>query len=283
MEMNLSWKKFIQDKIKENNDVFQTHIEFEQLIQNIVSHPQSMLLNLRYIIKYIRTGDPFHTYQFGSKSYEKIDYKKTIKLKDNRNSLCTIMYWCKFGKRTTINGLEKTLEDLFESFWKSPLRTLSAGMLDLKRDKQVHTIANNTLKLYREKKITCSLLFCDIDNFRKINDTLGHDYGDQAILEISSIIEFMTRKIGVPLHRGGDEFVILLLNGGMRKAKVLAANINHEIGKYEFRKAEYKFSFSISVGIASTEFGENVSFHNMLKKADEDLRDKKRRKRVQNV
>jgi diguanylate cyclase (GGDEF)-like protein len=281
IEINLPSKKLIEDKIKENNDVFLTHREFERLIKNIVSHPQSILLNLRYTIKCIRKSSPFHTYQFGSEGNGKTDHEKNVRLNDNRDSLCIIRYRYRYGNHTAINDLDDTLQELFESFWKSPLRTPSAGMLDLKRDKRVSIIANNTLKLYTEKKIRCSLLFCDIDNFKKINHTFGHDYGDRAILKIASIIEFTTRNLAVPLHRGGDEFLLLLPNGGMKKSKVMANKINNEIEQYEFGKAENKFKFSTSVGMATTELGDDISFSRLLEKADKDLRDKK--ERVKNV
>jgi GGDEF domain-containing protein len=58
---------------------------------------------------------------------------------------------------------------------------------------------------------------------------LGHDYGDQIILKIASINEYVAKDVAILLHFGGDEFVLLHVSGGTKNPKVLAENINHTI------------------------------------------------------
>src|SRR5918992_1183894 len=151
MEIDSSWKKLIQDKIEENNDVFLTHSQFELLIKNITRPPQSPILALKYEIKCGRQNCPFNTYELGVEG-KGILLTNSVKLRDNRDSLCTIMYWCKYENHS-ITDLKEVLQQLFESFWKSSFRTPSAGLPDLKREDRVRVIAQNTLKFYAERNI----------------------------------------------------------------------------------------------------------------------------------
>lgn len=151
MEINLAWKKFIEDKIKDNNNILITHLEFQRIVKNIVSHPQSMLQDMKYLIKCSRKDCHFHNnYEFGSKYVGKIDYEKNFRLKDNRDSLCTLICQYRDTNYNTIHNLDKLLKKLFESFWKPPLRTLSTGLLDIRRDKRVGILAQKTVKAYAE-------------------------------------------------------------------------------------------------------------------------------------
>ncbi|HGY56097.1 MAG TPA: EAL domain-containing protein [Caldithrix abyssi] len=79
------------------------------------------------------------------------------------------------------------------------------------------------------EKTTVALLFCDLDNFKLVNDSLGHDYGDRVLQEVSRRLRETLRKSDRIYRLGGDEFVVILKNlkndyeAGLVAQKLIAA------------------------------------------------------------
>ncbi len=96
-----------------------------------------------------------------------------------------------------------------------------------------------------------SLALFDVDNFKKINDTFGHSYGDKALQELASSIEKTIRKdIDVACRYGGDEFILLLPNTGVESAYKVCERLINQIRPITFRTDENReFSFTLSMGI----------------------------------
>ncbi|WP_294884697.1 MULTISPECIES: diguanylate cyclase [unclassified Sulfurimonas] len=91
-----------------------------------------------------------------------------------------------------------------------------------------------------------SLIMLDIDNFKNINDTLGHLVGDEVIKEFSKIIKNNSRKSDVVIRNGGDEFVIICTNTELKSAKIFAQNLKELIQKGDYPQ-DYKVTSSIGV------------------------------------
>lgn len=70
-----------------------------------------------------------------------------------------------------------------------------------------------------------SLIMCDVDHFKKFNDTYGHLAGDKVLQTVASIISENTRASDIVARYGGEEFAILLVEAGMEEAKSIAARI----------------------------------------------------------
>ncbi|MBU3191886.1 GGDEF domain-containing protein [Clostridium bowmanii] len=74
----------------------------------------------------------------------------------------------------------------------------------------------NFLDIFIEKakvnKKTCSILFIDLDGFKAVNDTYGHDVGDKLLKSISKILTDNIREVDLASRFGGDEFIIFLYN-----------------------------------------------------------------------
>lgn len=90
----------------------------------------------------------------------------------------------------------------------------------------------------------------DIDQFKLINDKFGHSVGDDAIRSIGLILANITTDKIIPFRIGGDEFVILYIDGTESDIKKLSLRINEQL--MEFNKtAEKPYSLSVSMGYAS--------------------------------
>jgi diguanylate cyclase (GGDEF)-like protein/PAS domain S-box-containing protein len=102
----------------------------------------------------------------------------------------------------------------------------------------------------RRHQKTAALLFIDLDNFKTVNDTLGHDVGDALLKVISSRLRASVRGDDFIARIGGDEFCVLLQDiADPREAASVAQKLVHELNK-PYRIAEHQVSSGASIGIA---------------------------------
>nr|WP_263323139.1 EAL domain-containing protein [Neobacillus sp. Marseille-Q6967] len=89
--------------------------------------------------------------------------------------------------------------------------------------------ANEIIKSAHEKQFSFALMFLDLDNFKMINDTFGHQVGDELIKKVSDKLSELVLKTGFLARIGGDEFVILLTYRNIVEVEELAKSIIKEI------------------------------------------------------
>lgn len=111
-----------------------------------------------------------------------------------------------------------------------------------------------------------SLIYLDIDFFKKINDTHGHDVGDIILKEISEIIRKTIRVSDYPFRWGGEEFIIICPSTPMEDAKVLAERLREGVEKTLFVAGG---KTTISIGVTQYCVGETVD--EMIKRGDSAL------------
>ena len=113
-----------------------------------------------------------------------------------------------------------------------------------------------------------AVVFIDLDNFKIINDSMGHQIGDEFLIEIARRLKNSVRKSDTVARLGGDEFVILLETIPTESdLKELLHKILGNIRK-QFIYESYKFSPSGSLGVAFSQENNNCSAANMLRRAD---------------
>jgi diguanylate cyclase (GGDEF)-like protein len=116
-----------------------------------------------------------------------------------------------------------------------------------------------------------SLILFDLDRFKSVNEDLGHLGGDFTLRELSSIVKGSIRKEELFARYGGEEFVVVLpetpRDGAITVADRLRALVERHVFQYEGKT----FPVTISVGVAGTEGGENLSPAELVRRADEKL------------
>ena len=130
----------------------------------------------------------------------------------------------------------------------------------------------NYLKILKREKNNFSILIADLDDFKKINDTYGHEGGDRVLIGFSRIVKDTIRQSDFIVRLGGDEFVILLPNTNINSAKVLANKIIYNIREYNKTS---KINFSVSIGIASYEESDS-NINDIISRGDKLLYEAKR-------
>jgi len=131
------------------------------------------------------------------------------------------------------------------------------------------------LELHRvvRDRTEMSLVLCDVDLFKNINDQYGHDMGDLALKHIANRMRNLVRVTDVVGRWGGEEFLILLPNTSLNEGYQLIERIRERIASEPIVVDDIKLNLSISCGICSTRFFSN--FDDLIKTADKSLYDAK--------
>ena len=95
-----------------------------------------------------------------------------------------------------------------------------------------------------------ALVMCDIDNFKKVNDTYGHDFGDVVLKDIASIIQHHVDTNGNVCRWGGEE-ILILINGNLDIACQIAENIRKSVESHTFSLHETSIHCTLTLGVAS--------------------------------
>ena len=112
-----------------------------------------------------------------------------------------------------------------------------------------------------------ALLFIDLDNMKGINDTMGHEAGDTALMVLADRLRECLREMDTAARLGGDEFVVVLQDlGGKADIEVVATRLLERIGE-PFRLAGSDYRLKVSIGISVfPDHGEGID--TLLNKAD---------------
>ncbi|MGV1098482.1 sensor domain-containing diguanylate cyclase [Thiovibrio sp. JS02] len=114
-----------------------------------------------------------------------------------------------------------------------------------------------------------SILICDIDHFKRVNDTYGHPIGDKILAQVASVLQNSTRSSDMVCRYGGEEFALLLLNSSKDHACALAEQLRRKLGATAMADIDGDF-ITASFGVAT--FGQDsITFEGLVSKADQAL------------
>ncbi len=116
-----------------------------------------------------------------------------------------------------------------------------------------------------------SMLMYDIDFFKKVNDTYGHNVGDHVLSKLSNLVSASIRSCDVLGRWGGEEFVCILPNTDIGGARILAERIRHQVETADFSPLK---KLTISIGI--TEAKSKDAYKGLLQRLDKALYDAKK-------
>ncbi|HZF70662.1 sensor domain-containing diguanylate cyclase [Sulfuricurvum sp.] len=134
---------------------------------------------------------------------------------------------------------------------------------------------NRWLKLATEHaqdtNISVALILFDIDDFKKVNDTFGHNTGDDVLIRIAEIVRTMVRSNDIFARWGGEEFVILQIDTPYEGTIALAERLRKEIEESVFENVG---TLTISIGVSQYDGSESIE--SFVKKADDAMYQAKR-------
>jgi diguanylate cyclase (GGDEF)-like protein len=128
-------------------------------------------------------------------------------------------------------------------------------------------LAQQHAKLAKRMKRPVLFVVADLDGMKKINDTFGHEAGDQALIETAGILKKTFRDADIIGRIGGDEFAVCIMEDDTSTAEAITARLEENIRiANTITTAPYKLS--ISAGIARFDSASQTSFEQMLAQAD---------------
>ncbi|MEA3554719.1 MAG: diguanylate cyclase [Campylobacterota bacterium] len=130
-------------------------------------------------------------------------------------------------------------------------------------------ISEHTLDLAARDNNDVSVIILDIDNFKKINDTYGHQIGDKVIIELANKLIKFQRRSDIICRYGGEEFVILLPNTSIDGAFTVAKKIRKDVELLQIKIDNNKdLKFTISLGVSQVSCDDEINIEASLKRAD---------------
>jgi diguanylate cyclase (GGDEF)-like protein len=123
----------------------------------------------------------------------------------------------------------------------------------------------------RYKKDHISFIMLDLDNFKSINDTYGHIFGNSILVKVAELITDNVRKCDIPARYGGDEFVILMPDTNVDGARHLAKRLQKEVSELSFAAGKDSISLTLSIGISTFPVDQIVDSEDIIVEADHAL------------
>lgn len=202
------------------------------------------------------------------------------------SGLDMILYFTQSSLENVIENVSYVLNDFLVIIFAIGINFLYSNM-KFKEFKQKHFLQNESYhdpltKIYNRRYMeryvemnletsdSCAMFLIDVDNFKTVNDELGHEKGDELLCKISDILRSNFRKTDCVARIGGDEFVILMPHITDRshvrnKVRCLLKEFPMELSTEETKK---KVVVTLSIGIIFTKSGENLEYEELYRRAD---------------
>ena len=120
----------------------------------------------------------------------------------------------------------------------------------------------------RRSEKPCSLIMLDLDKFKPVNDTHGHQAGDELLRAVADIIRNNIRSVDMPVRYGGDEMAVILPDTSLIAAHKIAERIRNELEK-DPKTAQYKVTASL--GLATHHHWDSEEMDGLIRRADQAL------------
>ncbi len=124
------------------------------------------------------------------------------------------------------------------------------------------------IKKFYKHDAPFAIAMLDIDNFKKVNETYGHDIGDRVIVSLANLLKQNTKNSDLVARFGGEEFCIALRSVDKKQAIGFFAKLRKTISDLTIKIGSKNIKFTVSIGIA---FSDNKIVQELIKEADEAL------------
>jgi diguanylate cyclase (GGDEF)-like protein len=160
----------------------------------------------------------------------------------------------------------------------SALRSLSLidDLTGLYNRRGFAELGEQHLKLATRTNRAVTLVYVDLDDFKSINDSLGHQVGDRALSRVAEILKTAFRRSDIIARMGGDEFAVLALEASGDSADVLVDRLRGKVDEFN-SVAQQPYRLSMSLGVARFSSETRNKLDEMLTAADRAMYADKRR------
>ncbi len=259
-----NWHAAVKDATERLKGTVSTQAEFEAVLRHLLTIVGAPIDAVDFDIA---SSEPFANSRVGCTGEGQPTYLHTHDLDPHGWARCTIRLW--MGQPQPGPGAVNTaaiyqdLTELLRAYWKPELRDDKSRLISLQ-----YPATNRLLDEAIERGLAANPLmcvfFCDLDRFKQVNERHGELAGDAVILQFSSILAQVTPPNAVPIHRSGDEYVILLPTDSADQAVLLAYHALHSVETYAFKHRETPIEVPVqaSAGIVVLESAADLLSYN---------------------
>ncbi|UCF30576.1 MAG: diguanylate cyclase [bacterium] len=130
--------------------------------------------------------------------------------------------------------------------------TITDDLTNVYNYRYLNNILDRELLRAQRLNSSMSVLFLDLDSFKKVNDRHGHLVGSKILIELAGILKEAVRKVDAVARYGGDEYIVVLTDTSADGAMIVAERIRQMIEDYTFLEQEkYSIKLTVSVGVAA--------------------------------
>lgn len=180
--------------------------------------------------------------------------------------------------KTLQDELKQKNRQLEEMLTKVESLAIIDSLTGLFNRRRFETVFTSEVKRALRYETPLSCMMIDIDDFKKVNDELGHQNGDTVLREIAHRIQASIREVDTAARWGGDEFIVLSPNTSKENAKLVSTRILNAVSQHPFNGLKNK-KISVSIGIASLPDPDIDSQDKLLHRADLALYEAKKKGR----
>ena len=232
---------------RENVDKHLKNVRFISIVIIIIAFLVSAVIIIIFIRNVIL---PLQVIEEGAMQFGQGDFSRRIDIAPNNE----------LGKlAATFNSMADKLEDIAPR----------DGLTNLLNKEAILQVLNSELVRARRHDTTLSLMLLDLDHFKKINDTYGHQTGDMVLVTATGLIEKYVRSIDYVGRYGGEEIVIVLPGTSETESVEIAERIRLCLASTPIAVSKSKFvNVTVSIGIAMFP-NDGIDQEELLKNADQ--------------
>ncbi len=168
-----------------------------------------------------------------------------------------------------INDIKKEADDMHKKSKEMESETVRDQLTGLYNRKAYDQKMKETLASRKRYDMPATLLLCDIDYFKKINDEFGHSVGDLALKKLANLLLEKVRINDFVSRFGGEEFTIILFNTSLDKAMIAGEGLRDFINGYAFSYKSKEIPLTLSIGVSS--FQKEDDMNSVFERADSAL------------
>lgn len=222
-----------------------------------------------------------HLFKFITKPLEPADLKSSL-------HQAKAYYLLAQEKRELLQQLiiqNKLLEDALKAKEEKEMElqhiAISDPLTGLYNRHQLHVVLGQEFLRWTRYGTDCACIIVDLDHFKTINDTYGHDAGDEVLTGFAKLLDGNIRKIDSGFRYGGDEFLVVLPNLALEEAIEVAKRIVLITQRTPYTFNEKAVIVTVSIGIATFSGSSSNKWKDIITYADQKLYDAKQKGRNQ--
>jgi diguanylate cyclase (GGDEF)-like protein len=176
------------------------------------------------------------------------------------------------NKRQVLRTLETQVRELAVSNENLERLAMVDEKTGLYNFREFQRTLRNEMQRAQRYSVPLSLVFFDLDHFKQVNDTLGHQAGDRVLQEFATLVTGGARANDVAARYGGEEFAVILPHTGGEMALRVAERIRSAVQEFVFYETDVPTRITVSAGIATFPSFEDVdSVNGLIRAADRAL------------